>query len=396
MAEVQDLQLLIKPAGADCNLACRYCFYRREGKRYAIGGPHRMSDDVLKDMVRRYLRLRLRQSVFCWQGGEPTLMGLDFFRRAVAYMQSYGSGGQSVSNAFQTNGLLIDKDWCSFFRRYSCLVGLSLDGPVDLHDAYRVTGGGAGSHEQVMGALRLMHEEKVEFNILSVVTDLSASHATRIYHYLRELGIRHMQFIPCVEVDPATGRPTGFSVPPEAFADFLCELFDVWLPEAKDGISIRLFDGLVRREWGEGTEPGSTGLCYLDGACGTALVVEHSGDVYPCDFFVQPEWRLGNVRTMSLEKLMNRGRIRAFRGARYRLPEACHVCDWRELCRGGCLKDRQRISGGFDTPTYFCKTYQRLFAHVAEPLRKLVADLKHVAAQRQAGSTSESAEAHGG
>jgi len=369
-SELHDLQLLIKPAGADCNMSCRYCFYRRAGELYSESGPHRMSGEVLESLVRRYLRLQLSQSVFCWQGGEPTLMGLDFYRRAVALMQRYGSAGQPVSNAFQTNGLLLDREWCAFFREYRFLVGLSLDGPRELHDAYR-TAGGSGSYENVVRSLCLLQNEGVEFNILAVVSDVTAGHAERVYRHCRDLGVSHMQFIPCVESDPATGAPAEFSVTPEAYADFLCALFDLWLPEAKDCVSIRLFDGLVRREL-----EGKTGLCYLDGDCGTAPVIEHNGDVYPCDFFVQPEWRLGNIRTMPLDKLMRRSRLRAFRAARRRLPEGCDECRWADLCRGGCLKDRQRISQGFDAPTYFCLAYQRFLEHAAAPIGKLAADVR--------------------
>ncbi len=364
-----DLQLLIKPSGADCNQACRYCFYRGAERPYDAAGPHRMSDETLQSVVRRYLRLRLPQSVFCWQGGEPTLMGLDFFRRAVQYMERYGVGGQSVSNALQTNGLLLDGDWCAFFRRYRFLVGLSLDGPRDVHDAYRTCGGERGSHAEVLRKLRLLTQEEVEFNILTVVTDVNVGRAAEIYRYLRELGITYMQFIPCLETDSKTLAPSRFSVGPEAFGKFLCELFEEWLPEATAGVSIRLFDGLIRREL-----TGNSGLCYLDGACGWCPVVEYNGDVYPCDFFVQPEWRLGNIAATPLERLVRRGRARMFRGARHLLPEACAECELADLCRGGCLKDRVRVTGSLRAQSWFCRAYQRFFAHAMEPIRRLAAE----------------------
>ena len=366
------LQLLIKPAGPDCNAACRYCFYRRVSALHGPG-PHRMSDEVLQAVVRRYLKLRLPQSVFCWQGGEPTLMGLEFFRRAVSLMQRFGCGGQSVSNAFQTNGLLLDRDWCDFFRRYRFLVGLSMDGPPALHDRYRRRPDGTGTHADALRALRLMQEMGVEFNVLCVVNDATAGRAREIYAYFRDLGVRHMQFIPCVESDPATRQPASYSVSPAAFGDFLCELFDIWLPEAREGISIRLFDGLLRREL-----CGSTDQCDLDGRCGECLVVEHNGDVYPCDFFVRDEWRLGNVAATPFARLVERNRLRRFRSARARLPGACRECEARTLCRGGCLKDRERTSGNFDAPTYFCEAYRRLFAHASEPIRELAREIRAV------------------
>jgi uncharacterized protein len=365
-----DLQLLVKPAGPDCNLACGYCFYRRVDDLHGPG-VHRMSDDVLATMVRRYLKLRQPRSVFSWQGGEPTLMGMAFFERAVGLMQRFGRDGQPVSNALQTNGLLLDAPWCRFLRAYRFLVGLSLDGPAELHDCYRVDAAGGGSHADVLRALRLMQEERVEFNTLTVVNELTARHAKTIYAYLRDLGMRHMQFIPCIETAPRTRAPRPFSVTPEAYADFLCALWDCWKAECLDGVSIRLFDGLMSKEL-----TGRSGLCYLDGACGVCPVVEHNGDVYPCDFFVRPEWKLGNVLRTPFEKLAARGRARRFRGARHKLPAACAGCPWAELCRGGCLKDRERLAGGFDAPTFFCETYKRFFAHARDDVTSLAARLR--------------------
>ena len=368
---LENLQLLIKPAGPDCNMSCRYCFYRRVAGQYPESAAHRMSPQTLEALVRRYLHLRLPNSVFCWQGGEPTLMGLDFFQMAVNLMQRFGKGGQSVSNALQTNGLLLDRAWCEFFRAYRFLIGLSLDGPAEIHDAYRSIAGDKGSHAEVMFSLRLMQEAAVEFNVLAVVNDTSARSAKRIYHYFRELGIRHMQFIPCIEVLPETNAPAPFSVSPQAYANFLCELFDEWIKDARDGVSIRLFDGLVRR-----VVTGNSGLCYLDGECGTCPVVEHNGDVYPCDFFVRPEWKLGNIVATPFEKLLARRRARQFRGEMHKRPEPCADCAWADLCRGGCLKDRERISGGYASVSHFCETYKRVFPHVAGAVKELATDLR--------------------
>jgi len=366
-----DFQLLIKPVSADCNQSCVYCFYRRVGDLYARTPEHRMSAETLDGLVRRFLELRLPASVFCWQGGEPTLAGLEFYRRAVVLMQTHGRGGQSVTNALQTNGLLIDADWCRFLAQYRFLVGLSLDGPEDLHDFYR----GRGSHAAALRSAALMSEHGVEFNILAVVNDRTAREARRIYTDFRERGMLYLQFIPCVESGP-DGAPMPFSVTPEAYGDFLCELFDLWYPEAKTGVSERLFDALLSR-----AVLGNSGLCYLDHGCGNYFVIEYNGDVYPCDFFVEEEWRLGNVRTTSFEALYDRGRARTFRAWRHRLPEACAACRWRDLCRGGCLKDRARLGGRYDHPTYFCAAYQRLFAHAEERIRELA---EYVKARRAA------------
>jgi uncharacterized protein len=324
-----------------------------------------MAADVLQTLIRRYLQLGLPQSVFCWQGGEPTLAGLDFYQYAVTLMQRFGTAGQSVGNAFQTNGLLLDEDWCRFFTQYRFLVGLSLDGPAEIHDAYR-----GSAHADVMRAVRLLKDQSVEFNVLSVVTDRSAPQASRIYSYLRGLGVRHLQYIPCLEADPS-GRAAAFSVRPEAYADFLCQTFDLWLPEAKEGASVRLFDALLKHAL-----TGETGLCDFGGQCATYLVVERNGDAYPCDFFVAPEWRLGNVRTTPLPKLLDRSPARRLRQARRRLPDECASCEWRTLCAGGCLKDRSRLTARLDVPTFFCTANKRFLAHAVPRIRQLECSLR--------------------
>jgi len=364
-----DFQLLIKPVSADCNQACRYCFYRRAGALYADRPVRRMSHHTLEMLVRRYLKLGMAQSVFSWQGGEPTLAGLDFYRAAVQLMQLHGRGGQSVSNALQTNGLLLDDDWCRFLRQYRFLVGLSLDGPAEIHDKYRLRGDHQGTHAEALRALKRLQEHEVPFNVLAVVTSASASQAKRVYNWLREQGVTHMQFIPCIEAE-ADGQPSPFSVSSEAFGEFLCELFDAWLPDARNGVSERLFDSLVQREL-----TGRSGMCILDGACGGYLVVEHNGDAYPCDFFVEDAWRLGNIEKTPLETLMQRGRMRQFRALRG-LPETCESCRWKELCRGGCLKDRSRYGGRFDRPTTLCLAYERFFEHAMASIRSLAREIR--------------------
>lgn len=364
-----DLQLLVKPVSADCNQACRYCFYRRVGGLYPERPSHRMSAATLDGLIRRFLRRRQTQSVFCWQGGEPTLAGLDFYRAAVQGMERHGRGGQSVSNALQTNGLLLDAEWCRFLAQYRFLVGVSLDGPAELHDAYRTSPGRQGSYADVRRAMQLLRAHGAEFNVLAVVNDRTARHAKRIYAHFRELGLTHMQFIPCVESAPG-GAPEPFSVRPEAYGEFLCELFDQWLPEARQGVSERLFDALLCR-----AVTGASGLCTFDAGCGTYLVIEHNGDAYPCDFFVDEGWRLGNALASGFEELMERGRMRAFRAHRQRLPAACAECPWRDLCRGGCLKDRARL-GRYDAPTYLCAAWKRFLPHAMPAITALAAELQ--------------------
>ena len=370
-----DFQLLIKPVSADCNQSCAYCFYRRVGDIYSKTPEHRMSAETLDALVRRFLELRLPASVFCWQGGEPMLAGLGFYQRAVGLMQAHGRAGQSVTNALQTNGLLIDPDWCRFLAQYRFLVGISLDGPRELHDHYR----GRGTYDAVLRAIRCMTEHHVEFNALAVVNDLTARNARPIYTHLRELGIQFLQFIPCVETGP-DGRPAPFSVSPEAYGDFLCELFDLWYPDAKAGVSERLFDALLSR-----AVLGNSGLCYLDHGCGNYFVIEYNGDAYPCDFFVEEDQRLGNILTTPFDTLYDRGRARTFRALRHRIPDSCAPCRWKDLCRGGCLKDRARIGARYDQPTYFCTAYQRLFGHAEGRIRELAEYVKKLRAGANGG-----------
>ena len=365
---MNDFQLLMKPVSADCNQECRYCFYRRVGALYPSETQHRMSGETLEAVIRRYLGLRLPQSVFCWQGGEPTLAGLDFYRHAVRLMQRHGRDGQTVGNALQTNGLLLDEDWCRFLPEYRFLVGLSLDGPREIHDAYRGVNG--GSYDEVLRAMARLRRHQVEFNVLAVVTGLAApvreadlpafsgdGHCPPAVHPLCRVGLR---------------RTSGF-VQRECGGiwGFLCELFDEWMAEESGRVSERLFDALLAREI-----HGHSGLCLLDGGCGNYFVVEYNGDAYPCDFFVAEEWRLGNVRKTPFEKLRERSRAREFRRARRRLPEECQACPWQALCQGGCLKDRQRASERLNVPTFFCKAYQRLFSHAAEPIRRRAAEIR--------------------
>jgi uncharacterized protein len=353
-------QLLIKPAGADCNLRCAYCFYLDKVGLYPDRPIHRMPNDVLREMVRQMMGGRHPQLGFSWQGGEPTLCGLDFFKAAVEYQKQFGVMGQTVANSLQTNGILIDAEWCRLFHDYHFLIGLSLDGPPDIHNHYRRTAGGQGSHEYAMRAARLMTEHEVEFNILSVVNNVSAANARRVYRYLVNQGFRYLQFIPCVERDPVTEAPAPFSVSPQAFGDFLCELFDEWVKDFKDGwptVSERTFDSLMHTYIGE-VAP----MCIFMESCGDYVVVEHNGDVYSCDFFVEPECFLGNLLERDLAICAASQRQYEFGEHKRCLPPGCAECPWLIHCNGGCLKDRYMIpaTGGHD---YFCAAYKQLFAH---------------------------------
>ncbi len=359
LARYRNRSLLIKPASGDCNLHCTYCFYHdRPTDPYRQGMRRRMGPEVLESLIRQGMQLDRTQATFGWQGGEPTLCGLDFFRQVVSLQQRYGAAGQSVSNGLQTNALLLDAEWGRFLREYHFLLGVSLDGPAAYHDRYRTHVNGAGSHARVMESLRLLEREGVEFNILSVVNRVTGDHGAEIYDYLVDQGFRYLQFIPCVEVDPTTGRLTDFSVTPQQYGDFLCEVFDRWYNGGDPVVSVRDFDALWAVYLGQ-----EAPMCCYQRQCGGYLVVEHNGDLYPCDFFVQDDLYLGNILETSLEEAFAGAALRQFALQKAAPRPECAVCTWLPLCQQGCW----RFVGVEGSPRhYLCHAYQQFFAHSYE------------------------------
>jgi uncharacterized protein len=365
--------VLIKPAGPDCNMACSYCFYRDKAGEFPGGPVHRMREAVLEETIRQILDPPGRSASFGWQGGEPTLIGLPFFEKAVEFQVRYGRG-QSVGNGLQTNGLLLDRRWAAFLKRFRFLVGLSLDGPEHIHDRYRVKAGGQSSWTEVVDRARMLLAEGVETNAISVVNNYSVRFPEEIYEFHKSLGLVHMQFIPCVETDPADpSRGAEFSAPGEAYGDFLIKLFDLWRADFSDGeptTFIRSFDSLfflyVDRQPPD---------CALHPECGTYLVIEHDGGVYACDFFVEERWKLGNVMDGKLVHMLNSGRQTQFGRAKAALPGPCRSCEWRRLCLGGCPKDRIRDprDGGV---SHFCAGYKKFFAHADGEFKALAVEWK--------------------
>jgi len=362
MAPPRPFQLLIKPVGADCNLRCEYCFYLRATELYPDVKKHRMPDDVLEAIVKGLLAYRFPQTVFAWQGGEPTLAGVDFFRRAVELEQQHGAPGQSVGNALQTNGILIDDDWCRLFRDYKFLIGLSMDGPEEVHNRFRRNIGGRGTWHRVMRSARLMERYGVAFNILCVLNAENVKIGVDLLRWFVEQGFYYVQFIPCVE----KGLP--HSVTPDALADFLCAAFDYWSKEAFGRVSIRDFDALLATHAGQAPP-----MCIYGRTCNHYIVIEHNGDVYPCDFFVYDEWKLGNVLEQPLHTFMETERYKRFAYQKSKVP-ACAGCKWRKMCYGGCQKDRL-LTGTLSDPTALCEAYKKFFAHATPRLRALAKKL---------------------
>ena len=365
--------ILVKPAGPDCNLACTYCFYSGKSSLFPDMKKHRMSEDVLTEMIRQVMTQAGEEVGIAWQGGEPTLMGLPFFRKAVDLIRRFGKN-QTVGNGLQTNGLLIDKDWSRFLRQYNFLVGLSIDGPEHIHNHYRRMKDGGETWSTVTDRLKLMLDQGVSVNALGVVTDYSAGFPEEIYTFYKGLGLTYMQFIPCVETEPL--KPcmlSPFSVSADKFGPFLCTLFDLWLADFVDGAqttSIRFFDSVFYR-YVELAPP----ECTLLEECGNYLVIEHNGDVYSCDFFVEPQWRLGNIKEGRLQDFLNSKRQNAFGAMKNRLPDECIACKWLHHCRGGCIKDRPGDLH-HNGVNYLCDAYKMFFEHADARLTELASSWK--------------------
>ena len=359
--------VLVKPAGPDCNLACDYCFYRPKSALYPDTPRPRMTTRVLASFIGQYMRLAGPNPSFGWQGGEPALMGLDFYRTVVELEQRLGLSGQVVGNGFQTNATLMDDDWARFFCEYRFLVGLSLDGPQDLHDGHRLTLGGAPTWERVMRSLEVLRRHRVEFNILCMVTRESVDQPEKLYRFFRSHELRYLQFIPLVE---AENGPAANPISPEAYGEFLCRLFDQWTNDWPPEVYIRDFDDILSVYAGRPMPS-----CIHQDRCGQYFVVEHNGDVYACDFMVEPEWRLGNLVEQPLAEILASAHFRTFAARKGMHQAQCQACRWLSLCQGGCQKHRLITSASVAAPSYFCEAYQRFFQHSRRRFRRLADEL---------------------
>ena len=364
--------LLVKPAGPDCNLACSYCFYSCKAQYFVSETRHRMSDETLELMMRLALNRPKASMGFGWQGGEPTLAGLDFFRKAVELQKEYGRS-MRISNALQTNGILIDDQWVDFLKQYSFLVGLSLDGPKHIHDRYRINHAGAGSHEKVEQVAETLVKQGVAVNAIAVINSYSAQFAEETYRYFKELGFEYMQFIPCVETDPDNPKASAsFSVSSEQYGKFLCDLFDLWEADWKDGkptTSVRTLDTFMGMYLGN-----ESAECPYRHTCGDYLVVEHNGDVYSCDHYMYPPYRLGNILEGDPADMVLSERQTALGASKETaLPGYCRDCDVLFVCRGGCPKHRFAESpGGEPGLNHLCAGFKNFYHHVDPYMKRMV------------------------
>ncbi len=364
--------VMAKPRGAICNLGCEYCYYLPKKALYP-DSTFRMSNQVLKSYVRQYIAAQqVPQVHFAWQGGEPTLMGLDFFRRVVGYQKEAARPGMRIENAIQTNGTLLNDDWCRFFAENHFLVGISLDGPREIHDVYRKDKGNRGTFDRVIHGIRLLKDYQVDFNILTCVSAANAEKPLEVYHFLRdEVGAEFIQFIPIVEwerpTDPQKERKLSErSVNGEQYGYFLNSIFDDWLAHDLSKIFVQIFDTSFGHWIGA---PG--GLCVFQETCGLALVTEHNGDVYSCDHFVEPDCYLGNMLKTPLAEMVGSEKQRQFGLAkRNSLPQYCRSCSFLFACNGGCPKDRTDITpDGEPGLNHLCSGFKTFFAHVDSPFR---------------------------
>lgn len=364
--------VMVKPRGPVCNLRCDYCYYVAKEGLYP-GSSFRMTDRLLEEFTRQYIAAQsVPEVTFGWQGGEPTLAGLEFFRRAVELQHRYARPGMRILNALQTNGTLLDDEWCRFLREHGFLVGLSLDGPRELHDAFRHDGAGRPTFDRVMRGLRLLQEHGVEYNILATVHAANAGHPLEVYRFLRdEAGARFIQFIPIVErqADGVSPRSVGS----RAYGEFLIAIFDEWVRRDVGTVFVQMFD-VCLAAW-LGAPPG---LCVHEETCGAALVMEHNGDLYACDHFVDPAHRLGNILETPLADLVASEAQRCFGLAkRDALPRRCRECPVGFVCHGGCPKDRLlHTPQGEPGLNYLCEGYRAFFSHIGTPMREMAAEVR--------------------
>lgn len=368
---LRPFSLMLKPVGARCNLACRYCYYLDKSQMYPeAGAKAQMSDAVLEETIRQYIEAQpTEEVVFVWHGGEPTLLPISFYWKAMQWQQKYAQG-HLISNCLQTNGTLLTEEWCRFLHDEEWLVGISMDGPADHHNRYRKTRGGQDTHQRVLQSIRMLQQYDVMWNAMAVVNRTNAEEPERFYRFFKELGCEYLQFAPIVEPDPEhPGDVTDESVLPEQWGRFCCRLFDEWLRQEDIGkVFVQLFDATLANWVGE-----IPGVCTLGKQCGHALVMEWNGDVFSCDHFVdRPHW-LGNVKQRPLVEMVEDVRQRTFGADKeLALPRQCKKCQWLSLCHGECPKNRLKSdSYGDASLNFLCDGYRMFFEHSAEVMKNL-------------------------
>ncbi len=377
-----EFQVFVKPVGSICNLACHYCYYLEKEHLYSKGESFRMLDDILEKYVVQHIDASPDSVIqFSWHGGEPTVLGLDYFRRIVALQHKHQPAGRRILNGIQTNGTLLDEDWCRFLAAEGFAVGLSLDGPQEMHDRYRITKDGGPTFEQAMRGYRLLQKHRVLCEILCVANAHNVQYPIEVYRFLKQINAHYVSFLPLVEREPeAQGGVSDRTVPPDAWGGFLCAIFDEWMAQDIGRVKVQIFEEAARPAFGQ-----EHTLCIFRKTCGGVPVIEHNGDFFSCDHFVDDEHRLGNIQSTPLVELLDSPRQRAFGQAKWdTLPRCCRACEVRAMCNGGCPKDRfLRTPDGETGLNYLCAGYRRFFTHC----RPLVAEIAAVWRRRQMPQT---------
>lgn len=370
------LYVMLKPAGAHCNLACKYCYYLEKNKLYPTAQRHLMSDEMLEQFTREYIEAQtMNQVLFTWHGGEPLLRSIDFYRKAISLQQKY-AGDRRIDNVIQTNGTLLTDEWCEFFAQNHWLVGISIDGPQPDHDHYRLTAAGKPSWKKVMQGIKLLKKHGVEWNAMAVVNAYNVNHPLEFYRFFKENGCQFLQFTPIVErltrhedgrtlanlADKDEISLSEASVAPEQWGYFLCAIFDEWVRKDVGRIFVEIFDCTLANWMGI-----SPGICAYSKECGHAGVMEHNGDVYSCDHFVFPEYKLGNIRDHSLIDMLYGEQQQEFSRLKHSsLPRQCKECDMEFACHGECPKNRfMKDKYGDSGLNYLCPGYYHYYQHVA-------------------------------
>jgi len=358
----REFQIFAKPIGPLCNLDCRYCYYLRNEHFYPKGESFRMSDDILEEYIIQHISASADPVIrFTWHGGEPTILGLDYFRKIVELQRKHKPHNQSIANGIQTNGTLLSEDWCRFLKAESFAVGLSLDGPEEIHNRYRLTKDQKSTHEKVMRGYELLRQHQIHCDILCVVNAHSVQYPLEIYRFFRQIKAQYVSFLPLVEPQQdSESKVSSLTVPAEVFGDFLCTIFDEWVSQDIGQIKVQIFEESARIAFGQ-----DHSLCIFRETCGDIPVIEHNGDFFTCDHFVDAEHNLGNIKETALVELLESPAQKAFGQAKLgTLPNYCQKCEVQAMCNGECPKNRIiQTPEGEEGLNYLCAGYKRFFTH---------------------------------
>ena len=366
-----EFQVFAKPVGAICNLDCHYCYYLKNEKHYPKGS-FRMNEETLENYIVQHIEACPTPEIrFSWHGGEPTLLGLDYFRTIVQLQRKHQPADRRIANGIQTNGTFLDDEWCRFFAEEQFNVGISIDGPRELHDHYRVTKGQKPTYNQVMRAYRLLRKHKVSTDLLCVINDQNVRHPTSVYRFFKEIGAEYLTFLPLVNrAQKSDEIVTSHSVPAEEYGTFLCTVFDEWIRNDVGRIMVQIFDEAARPAFGM-----EHSLCIFRETCGDIPILEHNGDLYACDHYVEPEFYIGNVNETPLAAMLESEAMQKFgEDKRDTLPRFCRECEVRDMCNGGCPKDRIiKTPDGEAGLNYLCAGFMKFFKHSRPYLQEMAA-----------------------